>query len=102
MGIHIRLPLQKPSCGDADAELLLNVFPRIHFPNQNPAPTPLKAPAPSAGSDWISVASPLSLRRVFGIINDAAPSNIYEYGDQKRGTYALPYRGIDLNLRCLL
>lgn len=98
MGIHIHLPLQKPSCGDEDAELLLNVFPLIHFPNQNPALTPLEAPAPSAGSDWFLVASPLSLWYVFGIINDAAPSNIYEYGDQTHATYALPYRGIDLNL----
>lgn len=102
MGIHIHLPLQKLSCGDADAELLLYVFPLIHFPNQNPVPTPLKAPAPSVGSDWISVASPLSLWRVFGIINDAAPSNIYKYGDPKRSAYAPPYRGIDLNRRCLL
>lgn len=44
MGIHIHLPLQKLSCGDADAELLLYIFPLIYLPDQNPAPNPSYGP----------------------------------------------------------
>lgn len=44
MGIHIHLPLQKLSCGAADAELLIYVFTLIHFSNQKTPPQPLLRP----------------------------------------------------------
>lgn len=85
MGIHIHLPLQMLSRGVADVGLLLYLL-LIHFPIRVPSskPPPILRPY-TIHSYWISIASPLTLWTIFGIINDMAQTNTYEYGDQ-------PYR----------
>lgn len=40
-----------------------------------------------------SIASPLSLWPIFGIINDTAQSYTYEYGDQPHCAYVFLYNG---------